>query len=74
MTKGKKRPVLVLPSFVIGNGKVTELDRILRDKNTQRGYSRLLKKMDANPENVAQALRKATWKGKNLDDILSELD
>lgn len=74
MAKNKKsKPVLVLPSLVIGNGKVTNLDKILRSKETQEGYARLIKQMNADPEHAAEILRATTWKGKSLDDMLSEL-
>jgi len=74
MIKKKSRPVLVMPSFVIGNGKVTALDKILRSKETQRGYARLMKQIKSDPEHAAEILRATTWKGKSLDDMLAELE
>jgi len=74
MVKKKSRPILVMPSLVIGNGKVTELDRILSSKETQRGYARLMKQIKSDPEHAAEILRATTWKGKSLDDMLAELE
>lgn len=72
--KKGERPVLIMPSLVVGNGKITKLDKLLRDKNTQDGYSQLLKKMKTDPQHVAEVLRNETWKGKTLNDIFSELE
>ena len=73
MHKKKSRPILIMPSFVIGNGKVTALDKVLKSKETQDGYVRLLKQIRTDPEHAAEILRATTWKGKSLDDMLSEL-
>ena len=73
MDKKKGRPILIMPSFVVGNGKVTALDKVLRSKETQDGYVRLLKQIGADPEHAAEILRSTTWKGKSLDDMLLEL-
>ncbi len=72
--KKQFRPVLVMPTLVIGNGKITKLDKILHDKHLQHSYTELLKRYNSNPEQIAQAIREATWKGKTLDDMLAELE
>ena len=74
MVKKKSRPILVMPSLVVGNGKVTALDKILRSKETQASYSRLVKEMKTDPVHAAEVLRATTWKGKSLDDMLLELE
>lgn len=75
MGKKKIRPVLLSGDIVIqGNGGVTKLDEALSDPSAQKAYKRLMKRLGANPENVGEKLRAATWSGKSLDDLLRELE
>ena len=73
MAKKKTKPVLIMPSLVVGNGKIAKLDKMLESKETQKGYAKLIKQMKSDPEHAAEVLRSFTWKGKSLDDMLSEL-
>lgn len=75
MSKAKKqlKPIMVVPFLVVGNGKITKLDKILHDRKTRHNYEELLKRYDTKPELLAKAIREATWKGKTLDDMLAEL-
>ncbi len=70
----KSRPVLVAcDTYIFGNGRVTELDRILGSPNTRKSSKKLLKDLDISPGLAGKKLRKTTWKNKSVDDLLAEL-
>jgi hypothetical protein len=64
---------MVLPMLIEPNGHMEKFLEIARDPKTLSDYKKLLKKLEADPENFGQKLRESVWKGKSVDDIHKEL-
>jgi len=70
---GKKQP-LIIPYLIEPNGRVERFLEVARNPRIKREYEELLNELKANPKSFGKKLRKATWSGKTLDDIVRELE
>ena len=70
----KKKPAFIVPYLVEPNGKVKRFLEVARNPKMKREYEELLKELKANPRDIGEKLREATWSKKSLDEIVEDVE
>ena len=68
--KGTK---IIVPMLLEPNGNVSSFLKLAKNPEVKKEYTKLVKRLNADPKNVSKKLREVTWGRKTLDDIFEEL-
>jgi len=69
----KRRISFIIPQLFETNGRVEKFLDVAKDSKVQDEYNRLLTELKTHPKDFGKELRKVTWKGKTVDEVLQEL-